>query len=105
MRCGGTEAIQGKIGGNVAVRPRRDMALQMDYSQFPDPVFAETVLCPQFEGVRKHYAPHIATVNKAYLLMLSTTGILAPEDVTLLASALDAIDRDIDLDALRYTGE
>ena len=86
-------------------RPRRDTDLQMDYSQFPDPVFAETVLCPQFDGSRKHYAPHIATVNKAYLLMLSSTGIVAPGEVAELARALAELDLEIDPDALRCTGE
>lgn len=77
----------------------------MDSSQFPDRIFAETVLCRQFEGVRKHYAEHIGTVNKAHLLMLSAAGILPPDDVARLARALVEIDDEIDIDALRYTGE
>ncbi|MEM9709796.1 MAG: argininosuccinate lyase [Pseudomonadota bacterium] len=76
-----------------------------DTSVFPDPVYRETVLEPLFEGVKTHYAAGMAAINRAHLLMLAETGILPPEDAAALAKALAAIDKEIDHDALAYTGE
>ncbi|MEP4766343.1 MAG: argininosuccinate lyase [Roseibium sp.] len=76
-----------------------------DTSQFPDPVYKDTVLSSLFDGVKKHYAAHMATINKAHLVMLGETGILQPEQVSSLAAALVEIDTDVDVSKLEYTGE
>ncbi|MEM1428369.1 MAG: argininosuccinate lyase [Pseudomonadota bacterium] len=76
-----------------------------DHSTFPDPTYRDTVLAPLFEGVKRHYAQHMAAVNRAHLVMLAETGILNAPDAARIARALDAIDRETDLDALTYTGE
>ncbi|MGB3407251.1 MAG: argininosuccinate lyase [Jannaschia sp.] len=76
-----------------------------DQSVFPDPTYKETVLAPLFEGVKTHYAGHMAAINRAHLVMLVETGILSGADGRQIAQALDAIDRDTDLAALTYTGE
>ena len=76
-----------------------------DDSVFPDPVYRDTVLAPLFDGVRQHYSGFMAAINQAHLVMLSDTGILQGEAVTAIASALQAIERDVDVDSLRYTGE
>ncbi|QDY70664.1 argininosuccinate lyase [Qingshengfaniella alkalisoli] len=76
-----------------------------DSSIFPDPVYSDTVLEPLFEGVKRHYADHMAAINRAHLVMLVETGILNAGQGAQIATALDGIDTEIDLDALRYTGE
>ena len=76
-----------------------------DHTTFPDPTYRDTVLAPLFEGVKTHYAYYMARINRAHLVMLSDTSILAPADVQALASALTSIESDTDIDALHYTGE
>lgn len=76
-----------------------------DTSVFPDPVYRDTVLAPLFEGAKAHYAGHVRAINRAHLVMLAQTGILPGATATALARALDAVDAEIDLPALRYTGE
>lgn len=76
-----------------------------DVSVFPDPVYRDTVLAPLFEGVKTNYATGMAAINKAHLAMLAETGILPLEDASALAKALQAIDTEIDVQALSYTGE
>ncbi len=76
-----------------------------DHSTFPDPTYKETVLAPLFEGVKTHYAGHMAAINRAHLVMLVETGILSESDGQKLAAALHEIDLDTDVAALTYTGE
>ncbi|WP_233557311.1 argininosuccinate lyase [Rhodophyticola porphyridii] len=76
-----------------------------DCSTFPDPVYRDTVLAPLFDGVKTHYASHMARINRAHLVMLVETGILNAETGASIAGALARIDADTDLDALSYSGE
>lgn len=76
-----------------------------DSSVFPDPIYKETVLAPLFEGVKTHYARHMAEINRAHLVMLSETNILNDEQTQRIAGALQDIDREIDVQMLTYTGE
>ncbi len=76
-----------------------------DSSIFPDPTYKETVLAPLFEGVKTHYADHMAAINRAHLVMLVETGILSSDDGQKIASALAEIDTKTDIKALTYTGE
>lgn len=76
-----------------------------DASTFPDPTYRDTVLAPLFEGVKAHYAGHMAAINRAHLVMLAETGILAPGEARAIAGALRDIDAETDVAALRYTGE
>ncbi len=77
----------------------------IDNSVFPDPTYKETVLAPLFEGVKTHYAGHMAEINQAHLVMLVETGILSAADGQQIASALVAIDAETAIAALQYTGE
>ncbi|MGJ8624719.1 MAG: argininosuccinate lyase [Yoonia sp.] len=77
----------------------------IDNTTFPDPTYKETVLAPLFEGVKTHYAAHMAAINRAHLVMLVDTGILSAADGHSIASALDAIDDETDIASLTYTGE
>ena len=76
-----------------------------DTSVFPDPVYRDTVLAPLFEGVKANYAAGMAAINRAHLVMLAETGILGAEDAVALARSLAAIEAEVDIEALIYTGE
>ncbi|MEO1248258.1 MAG: argininosuccinate lyase [Pseudomonadota bacterium] len=72
---------------------------------FPDPVYKATVLAPLFDGVKAHFAAHMAQINKAHLVMLAETGILAADETAALAKALEQIEQEVDVPSLIYTGE
>ncbi|ASJ75488.1 argininosuccinate lyase [Granulosicoccus antarcticus] len=76
-----------------------------DKSVFPDPVYRDTVLAPLFDGVKQHYAGSMAAINQAHLLMLARTGILEGQSVQAIAQALRAIDNEVNVADLNYTGE
>ncbi len=76
-----------------------------DQSTFPDPTYRDTVLAPLFEGVKAHFAGHMAAINKAHLVMLVETGILSAEQGVKIADALAAVDAETDIASLTYTGE
>ena len=59
-----------------------------DASTFPDPVYRDTVLAPLFEGVKRHYAGHMAEIDRAHLVMLAETGILPAEAAGRIARGL-----------------
>ena len=86
-------------------RASRGTAPAPDTSTFPDPSYRDAVLAPLFEGVRAHYADHMAAVDRAHLVMLADTGILDPDRAREIGGALAAIDREVDPAALVYTGE
>lgn len=77
----------------------------IDNSKFPNQVYKETVLAPLFEGVKNHYAAHMAKINKAHLVMLVETTILTQDQGKAIADALTKIDKDTDISSLTYTGE
>ena len=76
-----------------------------DTTHFPDPAYRDTVLAPLFEGAKQHFAPAVRRINQAHLVMLTDTGILTQNDATEIAVALAAIDDELDLEAISYTGE
>ncbi len=76
-----------------------------DKSQFPDPVFRETVLAPLFDGARRHHAKALRRIDFAHLVMLVETGILGPAQGGELARALLAMEREIDPSSLVYGGD
>ncbi len=75
------------------------------HDTFPDPVYRDTVLAPLFEGVKAHFAGHMAQINKAHLVMLVETGILERDQGAAIAKALRGIEGEVDLSSLTYTGE
>ena len=77
----------------------------IDTTTFPDPTYKDTVLAPLFEGVKTHFANHMATINRAHLVMLADTGILSRTDATKIAQTLNDIEQETDVAALTYTGE
>ncbi len=77
----------------------------IDTTKFPDPTYRDTVLAPLFEGVKTHFATHMAQINRAHLVMLAETDILSLQDAKSIATALMDIDASIDIASLTYTGE
>jgi argininosuccinate lyase len=76
-----------------------------DTSRFPDPVYAETVLKPLFEGAKAHFSESYRRIDRAHLVMLAETGILVGDDAAAIAAALSATDQSLDAQAPSYTGE
>jgi len=76
-----------------------------DKSVFPDKTYAETVLDPLFEGVKTHFATHMAQIDHAHLVMLGETGILKSDECTKLAHAVAAVHAEADPGDLTHTGE
>ncbi|MDB5623302.1 MAG: argH, partial [Devosia sp.] len=76
-----------------------------DQSVFPDPVYKETVLRPLFDGAKDHHVAGFRAIDRAHLVMLAQTGILAADQASQIARALDSIDAEIDPSGLVYTGE
>ena len=76
-----------------------------DKTTFPDPIYKDTVLAPLFDGVKTHYAGHMAAINKAHLVMLAETKILTNDQSRKIAKALSEIDAETDISDLSYTGE
>lgn len=76
-----------------------------DSSVFPNPVYKETVLRPLFDGAKAHHVEGFRLIDRAHLVMLHKTGILKLEQARPIAQALEAIDHEVDINALTYTGE
>ena len=76
-----------------------------DDNRFPHPVYRDTVLAPLFEGSKAHFAEPFQSINRAHLVMLAETGIVARDEARAIAGALSEIDEATDLAGLDYTGE
>ena len=76
-----------------------------DTGRFPDPVYKETVLKPLFEGAKAYFVDGFRRIDRAHLVMLAERGIAADADARAIARALEAIDREVDVAGLTYTGE
>ena len=76
-----------------------------DENVFPDPVYKRAVLAPLFEGAKAHFTGPVRAINRAHLVMLVECGILSKAQGKTIAAALGDIDREVDINALTYTGE
>ena len=74
-------------------------------ARFPDPVYADTVLRPLFDGAKTHHAEAFRRIDRAHLVMLAETGILPAAKAALIAEALDEVAAEADPASLTYTGE
>jgi argininosuccinate lyase len=77
----------------------------IDTTSFPDPTYRDTVLAPLFDAAKAHYAGPVRAINRAHLVMLAEVGIVPGATAASLAGALAAIDAELDLPAITYTGE
>jgi argininosuccinate lyase len=60
---------------------------------FPAPVYAETVLAPNFEDGKTHFLDALIDIHYAHTRMLAHQGILTSEDANTLLKALGGLDR------------
>ena len=74
-----------------------------DGGTFPAPIYAETVLGPNFEDAKKHFLDALLEIHYAHTRMLAAQGILTASEERLLLKALDGLDRE-EIARARYDG-
>ena len=74
-----------------------------DSGAFPAPIYAETVLGPNFEDAKKHFLDALMEIHYAHTRMLARQGILTAPEERLLLKALDSLDRE-EIAGARYDG-
>jgi argininosuccinate lyase len=62
--------------------------------KFPAPVFAETVLAPNFREAQRLFLDLLIEIHVAHALMLAECGILADQDCKAILLALEGLDRE-----------
>src|SRR5437660_8745250 len=70
---------------------------------FPAPVYADTVLAPNFEDAKKYFLDSLIEIHYAHTRMLAAQGIVTREDERALLGALDGLDREA-IRATPYNG-
>ena len=70
---------------------------------FPAPIYAETVLGPNFEYAKKHFLDALLEIHYAHTRMLAAQGIVTASEERLLLKALDGLDRE-EIARARYDG-
>jgi len=71
--------------------------------RFPAPVYAETVLAPNFDDARKYFLDALIQIHYAHTRMLAKQEILTKDDERVLLAALDGLDRK-HIEIARYDG-
>jgi len=61
--------------------------------QFPAPVYADTVLAPNFEHAKKHLLESLIQIHYAHTRMLAKQSIISEPEARVLIAALDGLDR------------
>ncbi len=75
----------------------------MTSERFPSPLYAETVLAPNFEEAQHSFLDALLEIHYAHTRMLAAQGILTADEERKLRQALDQLDRKAIADA-RYDG-
>jgi argininosuccinate lyase len=72
---------------------------------FPAPAFADAVLAPLFESVKRYHWRDLLRVHRAHAVMLDEQGLLSRPDAAAILGALAVIEADVAarLSAIRYT--
>jgi argininosuccinate lyase len=65
----------------------------VDDTKFPAPVYAETVLSPNFEDAKRYFLDALIEIHHAHTRMLAAQGILSPSEEKMLRQALADLDR------------
>jgi len=73
-------------------------------SRFPDPVYAETILGPQFAASQKWLFEPMLDSSEAHLLMLVAKELMPPQQAALVSNALNEL-REQGATAFAYTAE
>jgi len=75
----------------------------VDPDTFPAPIYAETVLGPNFEDAKRYFLDALIEIHHAHTRMLAEQGILSRAEEQILKSALHNLDRD-KIAGARYDG-
>ena len=75
----------------------------MNPDSFPAPIYAETVLGPNFEDAKRYFLDALLEIHYAHIRMLAHQGILAASEEQSLRSALNHLDRE-EIARARYDG-
>lgn len=70
---------------------------------FPAPVYAETVLAPNFEDAQTHFLDGLIEIHYAHTRMLARQGILTESEAGVLLEALNGLERE-EIAGARYDG-
>ena len=73
------------------------------HDAFPAPIYAETVLAPNFDDAKKYFLEALIEIHYAHTGMLARQGILTAEEEHVLLAALNGLDRQTIRDA-RFDG-
>jgi argininosuccinate lyase len=76
---------------------------QGDSGAFPAPIYAETVLAPNFEDAKQHFLDALLEIHYAHTRMLAAQGILTASEERLLLEALNGLDLE-EIARARYDG-
>ena len=71
--------------------------------RFPAPVYAETVLAPNFEHAQRYFLDSLIDIHYAHTLMLSKQGIVSAKETRTMLEALGSLHRK-KIAAARYDG-
>jgi argininosuccinate lyase len=77
----------------------------MTDNKFPAESFKETVLAPVFSEFKEHFFNELMKINYAHTLMLIENEVIKKEDGVDIIQGLKKIEKEIDLPAIKYTGE
>ncbi|HYL38690.1 MAG TPA: argininosuccinate lyase [Bryobacteraceae bacterium] len=75
----------------------------MNSERFPAPLYAETVLAPNFEDAQRNFLDALLEIHYAHTRMLARQGILMRAEEHTLRQALDRLDRN-QIASARYDG-
>ena len=68
--------------------------MNSDYDSFPASIYAKSVLAPDLDIYREHFAAPLHAINLAHGVMLAERGLLQSADAGAILDALIGIDRD-----------
>ncbi|SDR56554.1 argininosuccinate lyase [Rhizobiales bacterium GAS113] len=75
-----------------------------DTTEFPDPVYKDTVLVPLFDDAKTQHAGDLDRINRAQAVMLHEVGLLDLDHARALMRGLVEISRSLDPEKLVYDG-
>ncbi len=76
----------------------------MQSPSFPHPIYAKTVLQPNFHDAQQWFLIPLLSLHRAHAVMLWECGLLSSEEVRIILDALDALDVDA-LARAAYSGD
>ncbi|AKH99691.1 argininosuccinate lyase [Hoeflea sp. IMCC20628] len=73
-----------------------------DQVEFPNRVYAQTVLKPLFEDTRNNFLPALCRVNRAHCVMLANCNLLSADQASKVASGLIRVEQDLKEKTVAY---